>query len=140
MRRYYLFFFKQTSAYDMRISDWSSYVCSSDLLSALGVRRADHGAFLHQRMQHQHGFDLGAGDVVAGRDNHVVGARLVPEIAVLVADIGVAGEVPAVLHIGGLAFRIVEIATAGGAAHRQPADRAGRTRLAALVDHARTEE
>src|SRR3546814_1735113 len=25
------FFFKQTTAYDMRISDWSSDVCSSDL-------------------------------------------------------------------------------------------------------------
>src|SRR3546814_6855068 len=25
------FCFKQTTAYDMRISDWSSYVCSSDL-------------------------------------------------------------------------------------------------------------
>src|SRR3546814_20413495 len=27
-----LFFFKQKTAYDMRISDWSSDVCSSDLL------------------------------------------------------------------------------------------------------------
>src|SRR3546814_5063882 len=27
------FFFKQKTAYDMRISDWSSDVCSSDLLS-----------------------------------------------------------------------------------------------------------
>src|SRR3546814_4624952 len=27
-----LFFFKQKTAYDLRISDWSSYVCSSDLL------------------------------------------------------------------------------------------------------------
>src|SRR3546814_2143803 len=27
------FFFKQTTAYEMRISDWSSDVCSSDLLS-----------------------------------------------------------------------------------------------------------
>src|SRR3546814_1540322 len=26
------FFFKQKTAYEMRISDWSSYVCSSDLL------------------------------------------------------------------------------------------------------------
>src|SRR3546814_1410646 len=26
-----LFFFKQKTAYEMRISDWSSYVCSSDL-------------------------------------------------------------------------------------------------------------
>src|SRR3546814_4275050 len=29
--RYYFFFFKQETAYDMRISDWSSDVCSSDL-------------------------------------------------------------------------------------------------------------
>src|SRR3546814_6646518 len=28
---YNLFFFKQKTAYDMRISDWSSDVCSSDL-------------------------------------------------------------------------------------------------------------
>src|SRR3546814_8566353 len=27
-----IFFFKQKTAYDMRISDWSSDVCSSDLL------------------------------------------------------------------------------------------------------------
>src|SRR3546814_2719433 len=29
------FFFKQKTAYDMRISDWSSDVCSSDLLDAV---------------------------------------------------------------------------------------------------------
>src|SRR3546814_2095580 len=29
------FFFKQKTAYEMRISDWSSDVCSSDLLEAL---------------------------------------------------------------------------------------------------------
>src|SRR3546814_6182121 len=28
------FFFKQSTAYEMRISDWSSDVCSSDLLEA----------------------------------------------------------------------------------------------------------
>src|SRR3546814_8359833 len=32
----FFFFFKQKTAYEMRISDWSSDVCSSDLL------RADH--------------------------------------------------------------------------------------------------
>src|SRR3546814_5552118 len=31
------FFFKQKTAYDMRISDWSSDVCSSDLFVHLGV-------------------------------------------------------------------------------------------------------
>src|SRR3546814_6396320 len=30
-----LFFFKQKTSYEMRISDWSSDVCSSDLLNAL---------------------------------------------------------------------------------------------------------
>src|SRR3546814_15652090 len=32
-----LFFFKQKTAYEMRISDWSSDVCSSDLLVAAPV-------------------------------------------------------------------------------------------------------
>src|SRR3546814_9446356 len=31
------FFFKQKTAYEMRISDWSSDVCSSDLLTIDGV-------------------------------------------------------------------------------------------------------
>src|SRR3546814_9195829 len=31
--RYLFFFFKQKTAYEMRISDWSSDVCSSDLAS-----------------------------------------------------------------------------------------------------------
>src|SRR3546814_5797427 len=33
-----VFFFRQKTAYEMRISDWSSDVCSSDL--ALNLRRA----------------------------------------------------------------------------------------------------
>src|SRR3546814_3168434 len=49
MRDVFFFFFKQKTAYEMRISDWSSDVCSSDLrvllegapapLSALDVSR-----------------------------------------------------------------------------------------------------
>src|SRR3546814_19666135 len=31
VRLWLVFFFKQKTAYEMRISDWSSYVCSSDL-------------------------------------------------------------------------------------------------------------
>src|SRR3546814_5188960 len=34
------FFFKQKTAYEMRISDWSSDVCSSDLHSLRDFRRA----------------------------------------------------------------------------------------------------
>src|SRR3546814_18820871 len=37
-----MFFFKQKTAYEMRISDWSSDVCSSDLrLAAVAVQRLD---------------------------------------------------------------------------------------------------
>src|SRR3546814_10863997 len=34
----FFFFFKQKTAYDMRISDWSSDVCSSDLFAFTPVR------------------------------------------------------------------------------------------------------
>src|SRR3546814_1563060 len=39
---YYLFFFKQKTAYEMRISDWSSDVCSSDLHLARGFDQRFH--------------------------------------------------------------------------------------------------
>src|SRR3546814_13998444 len=38
------FFFKQKTAYEMRISDWSSDVCSSDLLEREEVWRESSGA------------------------------------------------------------------------------------------------
>src|SRR3546814_6512777 len=41
------FFFKQKTAYEMRISDWSSDVCSSDLL-----RRRAHRGFVGDRADH----------------------------------------------------------------------------------------
>src|SRR3546814_8886047 len=52
----FFFFFKQKTAYEMRISDWSSDVCSSDLLIAhqparfvLEARAADlAGTAAHQ--------------------------------------------------------------------------------------------
>src|SRR3546814_8214618 len=42
---YLLFFFKQKTAYELRISDWSSDVCSSDLLRrGRGARHRRAGA------------------------------------------------------------------------------------------------
>src|SRR3546814_10676981 len=35
----FFFFFKQKTAYEMRISDWSSDVCSSDLLASFANQR-----------------------------------------------------------------------------------------------------
>src|SRR3546814_2232469 len=52
----FFFFFKQKTAYEMRISDWSSDVCSSDLLvGALQVQAEEHlGAIMPGRTHLQH--------------------------------------------------------------------------------------
>src|SRR3546814_1478847 len=53
----YVFFFKQKTAYEMRISDWSSDVCSSDLIPCImapnkirpfqAAQSKDHGETRH---------------------------------------------------------------------------------------------
>src|SRR3546814_12064430 len=47
----YIFFFKQKTAYEMRISDWSSDVCSSDLrfCRRIGGRAGDGNGWQRQR-------------------------------------------------------------------------------------------
>src|SRR4029077_11493740 len=55
----------------------------------------------------------------AGRDDHVVAACLVPEVAVGVADVGVAGDVPAVLYVIPLAL-VGQVAAAGRALDGEP--------------------
>src|SRR3546814_2818573 len=45
----FFFFFKQKTAYEMRISDWSSDVCSSDLLSTV-ADYFDHMLLLNGRV------------------------------------------------------------------------------------------
>src|SRR3546814_9920818 len=45
------FFFKQKTAYEMRISDWSSDVCSSDLAFHLAVCEASHNPVLTHTLQ-----------------------------------------------------------------------------------------
>src|SRR3546814_3080693 len=54
---FYVFFFKQKTAYEMRISDWSSDVCSSDLLD---------GVALVRRQAFADGGRIGAAAPVAG--------------------------------------------------------------------------
>src|SRR3546814_17799868 len=71
-RIYLFFFFKQKTAYDVRISDWSSDVCSSDLIPVPGP------AFAHTAR------DTGEVEVneipdIAWKDD----ARFAPEIELL---------------------------------------------------------
>src|SRR3546814_1200558 len=46
------FFFKQKTAYEMRISDWSSDVCSSDLLSCQPALTSCRVGFHHCERHH----------------------------------------------------------------------------------------
>src|SRR3546814_5619546 len=47
-----VFFFKQKTAYEMRISDWSSDVCSSDLDVLLGVLRLEEQHLRNNHVGH----------------------------------------------------------------------------------------
>src|SRR3546814_4502791 len=73
----YVVFFKQKTAYEMRISDWSSDVCSSDLdlVRAFGPVRL-------------HGRAVGAHQVVAGDRRLVLAAMARGKGAVQVAAVG----------------------------------------------------
>src|SRR3546814_3914317 len=62
----YFFFFKQKTAYEMRISDWSSDVCSSDLLE---LRRAN--PTLGPRQLFARGMNVGR-DHIAATTNTLV--------------------------------------------------------------------
>src|SRR3546814_5789700 len=68
------FFFKQKTAYEMRISDWSSDVCSSDLLV---VERRRLAAELHRGIDLDLDAPVGLGLDLArpGLDEVLVGSR-----------------------------------------------------------------
>src|SRR3546814_6475851 len=84
------FFFKQKTAYELRISDWSSDVCSSDLAVLLLVEDGVEGGALDRRdpaRLHPRGGGQGRDDDV----DHPLGAvETAPEIIVL--TIGAAEE------------------------------------------------
>src|SRR3546814_5613830 len=69
-----VFLFKQKSAYEVRISDWSSDVCSSDLLHPRGA------AALHTDFARRGGADVDhaaarKGAAVVDADDHAVAVR-----------------------------------------------------------------
>ena len=86
-------------------------------------------------MRQQRRLDLGAGDVVAGGDDHVVGARDERKMAVG-ADEGIAGHVPAVADIVRLPA-VGEIAAARRTTHRKLSDGAVGQLVHVVVDDLR---
>src|SRR3546814_1746106 len=60
---FFFFFFTQKTAYDLRISDWSSDVCSSDLLLATKVNRYDDPTVQGNDLPRSPAFTLNTGFV-----------------------------------------------------------------------------
>src|SRR3546814_5723505 len=74
-----IFFFKQKTAYEMRISDWSSDVCSSDLSAVDALQRLIDG---DRRPPVQAFGGLRAGADIAEAEQHLV----LQDMAVVDAD------------------------------------------------------
>src|SRR3546814_306147 len=95
---YFFFFFKQKTAYEMRISDWSSDVCSSDLaVDGPRLGRPDDG---HQRSS---GSNQACGpllDVAADDVEHQIDAADVFQGVILKVDELLRTEVERRLTVG----------------------------------------
>src|SRR3546814_8981070 len=61
---FFVFFFKQKTAYEMRISDWSSDVCSSGL-EAIGGDAVEVTSIVSSASQDPHSFEPSAQDQLA---------------------------------------------------------------------------
>src|SRR3546814_2884974 len=90
------FFFKQKTAYEMRISDWSSDVCSSDLLASTGntghllhrLRPQFEPAFEEWRPTLHHPFDIARRQAVANQRLHPIDVDLMDGVKVWKAKKG----------------------------------------------------
>src|SRR3546814_9582121 len=71
------FFFKQKTAYEMRISDWSSDVCSSDL-TRIRLGNGLHDENWLQTLIHDHPAILPVSDIEPGFGDLIAAAREVP--------------------------------------------------------------
>src|SRR3546814_947810 len=119
----WFFFCKPNTAYEMRISDWSSDVCSSALAARRHphhraddfaqplVGQAEHRAFLNVGVCIDRRLDLGATDILAAADDDVLLAVDDEQILVGVEIAEVAGAEIAIGEKGGLGrLRVVPIA------------------------------
>src|SRR3546814_8648269 len=62
---FYVFFFKQKTAYEMRISDWSSDVCSSDpsIAACIAAKGVDPDSSWRAEAERAFAWFLGANDL-----------------------------------------------------------------------------
>src|SRR3546814_3799868 len=73
----YFFFFKQKTAYEMRISDWSADVCSSDLHRAHRFHYLRNSTTTPRKFHERTCQD---GEVAPGSDTRIIGGCAVTDI------------------------------------------------------------
>src|SRR3546814_18977007 len=112
-----VFFFKQKTAYEMRISDWSSDVCSSDLLA--DFQRGRNRAVLARG---DAALDLLADDVVAHLDAFVADehGRARTQLANLVLRLAAEGAAESAIAVGAAQFCHHNSSGGHGQARRPP--------------------
>src|SRR3546814_16736302 len=91
-----VFFFKQKTAYEMRISDWSSDVCSSDLAR---IRRLSWPALLDVDARQHFGADRR--DETSGRDEPCRGDHVGGEVAIILEPRNLVEQARAGTHEAG---------------------------------------
>src|SRR3546814_7744415 len=72
-----IFVFKQKTAYDMRISDWSAVVCSADLSSGADAGRVHRERDGAERTRH--GSEFGRPDIGAAAGNLHIAREALPK-------------------------------------------------------------
>src|SRR3546814_3755447 len=87
-RKWLFFFFKQKTAYEMRISDWSSDVCSSDLVIVAGRRQEALDRAIAGR-EHMAAMTLDIGDAGAIEDFARRAIAEHPDLNVLINNAGI---------------------------------------------------
>src|SRR3546814_2049670 len=105
MYRFFFFFFKQKTAYEMRISDWSSDVCSSDLLKDLLGVSVQHGLTTFEALLRLGG--PGRAIEIQLADLGQPALQLL-QVDVVLFELGI-GEVAGVHLLGDLALEVVAL-------------------------------
>src|SRR3546814_11829454 len=95
----FFFFFKQKTAYEVRMSDWSSDVCSSDLLGCFGsaietpnIDRLAAGGLRYNRFHVTAICSPTRASLLTGRNHHAVGVGFLADIGS--AFPGYSGRIP----------------------------------------------
>src|SRR3546814_9435671 len=98
------FFFKQKTAYEMRISDWSSDVCSSDLVDRRGQRAARLTAAARLHGVPEEGVVPHLGSLIEER----AGTRLDDLLEGLVGMLGARDQLVGLAHVGLMVLAVME--------------------------------